>query len=122
MLTEQEREQYREQGFLLKTGLLSAAECDALLTYVRSLPRPSEPARSDRNEGRDIAAGKSLFASIGCATCHAPKLGGVAGLYSYLLLHDMGTELGDVGQYGVFTPDSSEPEFVNSIQLPDILG
>ncbi len=34
--------------------------------------------------------GYSVFESIGCATCHAPTLGGVNGLYSDLLLHDMG--------------------------------
>ena len=34
--------------------------------------------------------GYMVFESIGCATCHAPKLGEVTGLYSDLLLHDMG--------------------------------
>src|SRR5215208_2295575 len=37
--------------------------------------------------------GAALFASTGCASCHTPSMaapGGVARLYSDLLLHDMG--------------------------------
>jgi CxxC motif-containing protein (DUF1111 family) len=96
---------------------LTGPECDALLSYVRDLPRPAEATPpADTPAGRDIAAGKAMFSRIGCAACHSPKLGEVAGLYSDLLLHDMGPELGDVGQYGVFTPDSSEPEIVDPVQ------
>ncbi len=58
-------------------------------------------------------AGRKLFASVGCATCHTPKLGQVDGIYSDLLLHDMGQQLGDTGQYSVFDPSSSEEEFVD---------
>jgi CxxC motif-containing protein (DUF1111 family) len=41
-----------------------------------------------------------LFTRIGCAACHQPKLGDVEGIYSDLLLHDMGPKLADSGQYG----------------------
>ena len=99
------------------TGLdLSAEECAALEAYVRNLPRPAERAPSGDSEARDIAAGKTLFAGSGCATCHTPKLGSVEGIYSDLLLHDMGPDLGDTGQYGVFDPNSSEPDFVDPDQ------
>ena len=40
-----------------------------------------------------------MFESIGCATCHAPKLGVVRGLYSDLLLHDMGESSSDSATY-----------------------
>src|SRR5207245_1572799 len=40
-----------------------------------------------------------VFESIGCATCHAPKLGDVSGLYSDLLLHDMGEASSDSATY-----------------------
>ena len=53
---------------------------------------------------------------IGCATCHTPKLGDVGGIYSDLLLHDLGPQLGDTGQYGVFDPSSSEEEIVDPVQ------
>ena len=34
MLHEHEKRQYEEQGFLVKPGRLSAAECDALCSHV----------------------------------------------------------------------------------------
>ena len=45
------------------TGL-PAEELDALLTYVRSLPKP--PARSSP----DTARGKEVFARAECGSCH----------------------------------------------------
>jgi CxxC motif-containing protein (DUF1111 family) len=82
------------------TGLdLTAEECNALVAYVRSLPRPAEGRPSAPEEATPIASGRTTFASIGCAACHAPKVGDVTGIYSDLLLHDMGPELGDEGSY-----------------------
>jgi CxxC motif-containing protein (DUF1111 family) len=43
--------------------------------------------------------GYTVFQSIGCATCHSPRLGSVAGLYSDLLLHDMGEASSDSATY-----------------------
>jgi CxxC motif-containing protein (DUF1111 family) len=85
---------------------LTAEECASLTAYVKHLPKP----RQLNADHPDIEAGRDLFGRIGCANCHTPKLGDVEGLYSDLLLHDMGQDLGDTGQYGVFVPDSSEPE------------
>ena len=64
-------------------------------------------------EANELHAGLTLFMKIGCASCHAPSLGQVDGLYSDLLLHDLGPALGDVGQYGVFDPSSSEDEIID---------
>jgi CxxC motif-containing protein (DUF1111 family) len=93
------------------TGLdLTADECNALVAYVRSLPRPAENRPSGIEESRHIDAGRSTFASIGCAGCHAPKVGDVSGIFSDLLLHDMGPELGDEGSYdGSSSDDEDEP-------------
>jgi len=86
---------------------MNAEECDELVAYVKSLAKPTElPAHSG-----DVAAGKELFAKVGCTSCHMQKLGDVDGIYSDLLVHDLGPDLGDTGQYGVFTPGSSDPEF-----------
>jgi CxxC motif-containing protein (DUF1111 family) len=79
---------------------LSAHECAALTSFVAILPAPVERASTAKGEKERIAAGRSLFTSIGCASCHRPEMGIVAGLYSDLLLHDMGPSLGDVGSYG----------------------
>ncbi len=90
---------------------LSGSECDSLVAYVRSLPKPQEREGSNAEEAKVLAAGKSAFAGAGCASCHTPQLGAVAGLYSDLLLHDMGPEMADLGSYngGNSTDDDSEP-------------
>ena len=46
----------------------------------------------------DTLAGEEVFEEVGCATCHIPTLAAPSGLiplYSDLLLHDMGEDLGD---------------------------
>src|SRR5438270_5212523 len=80
-------------------------ECSALVAFGRDLPAPDARAAS-REESGGLAAGRETFRNVGCAACHAPKLGDLEGLYSDLLLHDMGDDLGDTGGYGVFTPES----------------
>jgi CxxC motif-containing protein (DUF1111 family) len=87
---------------------LTAAECATLTAYVASLPAPIERAPSGDSEKTRSARGRDLFASIGCATCHRPAVGEVTGIYSDLLLHNMGPGLGDSGSYGINAPDSSE--------------
>ncbi len=77
-------------------------ECEALVAYVRALPAPVELVPEDAKEAARIEAGGATFAAIGCAGCHLPKLGDVEGIYSDLLLHDMGPKLVDTGSYGVF--------------------
>jgi hypothetical protein len=92
---------------------LTARECDDLVAYVRALPRPAGRKPATAAESKEIAAGRTLFTTIGCAACHVPKLGEVDGIYSDLLLHDLGPQLGDTGQYGVFDPGSSEGEITD---------
>ena len=78
---------------------LTDAECASLTEYVASLPRPVEPGRPSLLRGEQLDAGREVFAAIGCASCHMPKLGDVDGIYSDLLLHDMGQGLSDTGEY-----------------------
>ncbi len=92
---------------------LNAGECESLVAYVADLPRPAERKAETEREANEIEAGRALFGKVGCATCHTPTLGKVDGLYSDLLLHDLGQALGDVGQYGVFDPSSSEDEVID---------
>jgi CxxC motif-containing protein (DUF1111 family) len=89
---------------------LTAEECNALVAYVRSLPRPVERRPSSTEETKHIEAGLAAFASVGCANCHTPKLASVVGIYSDLLLHDMGQDLGDEGSYdGASSEGDDEP-------------
>jgi CxxC motif-containing protein (DUF1111 family) len=76
---------------------LTPGECNALVAYVRGLPSPVLVVPPGPRGSALIAEGRRLFQSIGCATCHAPDLGPVRGIYSDLLLHDMGKVLSDPG-------------------------
>lgn len=62
----------------------------AMTQFVAALPAPTRAAPVDSYHQAQIALGEQRFAAIGCATCHAPNLGPVKGIYSDLLLHDMG--------------------------------
>ena len=88
---------------------LTAEQCASLESYIRELPTPIELNKADR----DVEAGRALFSKVGCASCHSPKLGEVEGIYSDLLIHDMGQELGDTGSYTPFVPGSEDPDFID---------
>jgi CxxC motif-containing protein (DUF1111 family) len=89
---------------------LTREQCETLTRFVASLPRPGErPADSPEQAGA-IERGRQLFASVGCAVCHRPKLGDVDGIYSDLLLHDMGRELSDSGSYTVLEPETASKD------------
>lgn len=66
-----------------------------LVSFAMLLAAPEPEDLSDNQLG---LRGRDLFSEIGCADCHVPTLEGPRGLvplYSDLLLHDMGEELGD---------------------------
>jgi CxxC motif-containing protein (DUF1111 family) len=88
---------------------LTAEQCASLEAYVRALPAPTMLNRTDK----EVEAGRDAFAKVGCVACHSPKLGEVEGLYSDMLIHDMGAELGDTGSYTPFVPGSEDPEFID---------
>ncbi len=92
---------YKPQGYDL-----TKAECDLLINYIRDLPAPVMRKPAHPVEGKYLSEGRELFAGVGCATCHTEDLGTAKGIYSDLLLHDLGEDLGDTGSYGVFLPDS----------------
>lgn len=87
---------------------LTRDECDALTAFVRSLPAPTQRTPATRKEAEAIGSGRAAFDRIGCAACHRPRLGSVDGIYSDLLLHDLGETLGGNGTYGSFLPDTEE--------------
>ena len=79
---------------------LNQDECDAPLTlYVSKLPAPVERVAPRTKEPADSVAGRKLFDNVGCTACHMARLGKVEGIYSDLLLHDMGADLADSGSY-----------------------
>jgi len=87
---------------------LTQQQCDQLTAFVASLPRPVERPPTGVGAG-DIAEGRRLFHTIGCAGCHTPDLGPVEGIYSDLLLHRMGQELQQKGGGGSYNDRAEVP-------------
>ena len=87
---------------------MTTAQCDALIEYVRAIPAPSYQEPTHTKHAEAVRDGREAFTTVGCATCHTPDLGEVEGLYSDLLLHDVGLRLADGGSAygGKAKPDS----------------
>lgn len=68
---------------------LDRKQLRALTAYVATLARPIESSPEKLNQVYVAQRGKSLFTSIGCAVCHVPDMGGVEGVYSDFLLHEL---------------------------------
>jgi hypothetical protein len=79
---------------------LTLQQCRQLTAFIASLPRPEERLPAAIAHQNAALRGKLLFDSCGCAACHTPNLGPIEGIYSDLLLHDMGLSLAGGGAYG----------------------
>ncbi len=89
---------------------LNQDECLALIAFVSSLAAPREHVPADPGVNDHRRAGRAAFDRVGCAVCHRPVLGPVAGIFSDLLLHDLGVGLAGVGAYyAPKTPINDEP-------------
>ena len=66
-----------------------------MTAFVASFPPPTQREPANAKEALNLKAGEHLFNTTGCAACHMERLGGVTGIYSDLLLHDMGATLAD---------------------------
>jgi CxxC motif-containing protein (DUF1111 family) len=72
---------------------LTDDQCAALEAVVHSFPRPIRSTGSAAQSLVDL--GERVFDRVGCTACHMPNLGFVSGIYSDMLLHDMGYEMSD---------------------------
>ena len=70
-------------------------------SYVAFIGNLAPPPRGRIT--KKVIAGATVFADVGCAVCHKPDLGPVEGIYSNLLVHDMGPDNADGIQDGVAT-------------------
>jgi CxxC motif-containing protein (DUF1111 family) len=77
------------------TPEISVEEFKNLRAFVASIPAPTRLKPADVAQANRIEKGEQLFASIGCSVCHRPSLGDAVGIYSDLLVHEMGAELAD---------------------------
>lgn len=89
---------------------LTREQCNSLTLYMASLPKPGIRAAESLKQAGAIKHGRELFEKVGCAACHRPNLGSVEGIYSDLLLHNMGPELSDSGSYTVLEPERASKE------------
>jgi CxxC motif-containing protein (DUF1111 family) len=85
---------------------LSKHQFRSLVAFVDTLARPTEIVPIDPAERRLVERGKRLFEQVGCAVCHTPEIGGVAGIYSDFLLHRITGEGIEGGRY---TEEPSTP-------------
>lgn len=74
---------------------LTRAQVTALAAHIAHLPRPVRVVPGDPLEHQSALAGERVFHRIGCSDCHVETVGEVVGLYSDLLLHDMGPRTSD---------------------------
>jgi CxxC motif-containing protein (DUF1111 family) len=81
---------YRAAGFDL-----TEQQCTQLVMFVAALPAP-EVVWPNVPEKLELAqAGEKLFKQVGCAQCHVEDVSPAKGVYSDLLLHDLGPALAD---------------------------
>jgi CxxC motif-containing protein (DUF1111 family) len=74
---------------------LTKKEFRQLVAFVDAIPRPIEVTPKDSAQRAAAERGKKLFTSIGCAECHTPDIGDVAGIYSDLMLHSLTSKISD---------------------------
>ena len=74
---------------------LTEAQCKSLTAFVASLPAPHQARKLALPLAKEVARGGKLFEKVGCAVCHVPDMKPAFGIYSDLLLHDMGPRLSD---------------------------
>lgn len=68
---------------------LDKGQFRSLVAFVKTLPKPVEAVPENSAEAAAAGRGKELFASVGCAACHVPDIGGVKGVYSDFLLYSL---------------------------------
>jgi RNA polymerase sigma factor (sigma-70 family) len=102
---------------------MTEEECDALAAYIRALPAPVVIDPDGPHGNSEIREGRRLFAEVGCTSCHVPTLGDVRGIYSDLLLHDMGQSTSDSGSsYGTRGPISPGGPIAGEWRTPPLWG
>lgn len=101
---------------------LAEREVNALIAFVRELPAPPAPNLVDDPNSEQLVHGYTLMNSFGCTACHVENVGPAKGIFSDLLLHDMGPKLADsiAAQIraGTRTKPRTEPEFEEVLVNP----
>ncbi|QDS94691.1 Cytochrome c [Roseimaritima multifibrata] len=73
---------------------ISTRQVADLTSYVADLPAPAKQLLPAEDRKR-VRRGERIFSSVGCAACHIADILPARGIFSDLLLHDMGSDLQD---------------------------
>ncbi len=90
-----------------------------LTKFVSVIPRPLE-VEGDVESHEQIFAGEGIFNSVGCVDCHVPDIHPAKGLFSDLLLHDMGDRLQGPSPAPVGFVSTFTPAVLNIVDLPRV--
>ena len=74
---------------------LAKKQTDALIAFVNNIPRPQQVLPVEAKARAAVLEGEKIFNETRCNVCHQRKVEDIDGLYSDLLLHDMGQNLED---------------------------
>jgi len=85
----------RSGGDTRKVVDLDERQVADMVAFVATLPAPDRRLPADEAGAAAVRHGETVFAAVGCADCHRPTVASVAGIYSDLLMHDMGSRLED---------------------------
>ena len=88
-----------------------------LVAYVDTLPRPEAITPASIGDAELARHGEALFNTVGCAVCHTPEIGGLAGVYSDFLLHRLDDRSGGGSEYR--TVESIEVPLPEAFPLPE---
>jgi CxxC motif-containing protein (DUF1111 family) len=94
-------ENHRQAGnplnprYWLEGADLSFQQAQQLIDFVASLDAPGISEPSDDRQRARWQRGKVMMQAVHCDRCHREQVGNVTGIYSDLLLHDMGKALAD---------------------------
>ena len=74
---------------------MSQEQAEQLVAFVAAIPAPRQEIPADAEKAKAAERGYAAFKAIGCADCHVQDVGPAKGIYSDLLLHDLGPGLAD---------------------------
>lgn len=103
---------------------MSSEQLFALTAYTGAIPRPAQILPENSGLRSEVEHGGRLFETVGCADCHTPNLGEIAGIYSDLLLHKLEDDREGNG-YRRVDPDQAPPEgqpLPNEWKTPPLWG
>jgi len=88
---------------------LTIHECESMTAFISKLPAPVQLNGTSLTQSEAALEGQRLFEKVGCSDCHVKDVGPANGIYSDLLLHDMGSALADTVSAVPELDDSSIP-------------